>query len=177
MRSGGSGALQAGTVLFATSCTTSADRQRDAMIKDQQAQIEAMRTEMVRKHVIDSMNNVALAAVAEKEAEKPIVVQTVAPRKSSARKTYTRNYVAGNASSYSQPAVYNEPVQQPIAVQQQKKGWSAKAKGAVIGTAVGAGAGAIINKRNRAAGAVIGAVLGAGAGTGIGAIIDKKNNR
>ena len=47
----------------------------------------------------------------------------------------------------------------------------------MIGAGTGAAAGAIINKRNRAAGAVIGGVLGAGAGTGIGAIIDKKNGR
>jgi phage tail tape-measure protein len=70
--------------------------------------------------------------------------------------------------------VYQE--QAPVA-QQEKKGWSAKAKGAVIGAGAGAVAGAIIHKRQRGVGAVVGGVLGAGAGTGIGAIIDKKNGR
>lgn len=58
-----------------------------------------------------------------------------------------------------------------------KKGWSKTAKGAVIGGAVGAGAGAIINKKNRAAGAVIGGVVGAGAGAVIGHDMDKKDGR
>jgi hypothetical protein len=37
----------------------------------------------------------------------------------------------------------------------RKKGWSSAAKGAVIGGVAGAAGGAVINKRNRAAGAVI----------------------
>ena len=59
----------------------------------------------------------------------------------------------------------------------EKKGWSKTAKGAVIGGAVGAGAGAIINKKNRAAGAVIGGAVGAGAGAVIGHDMDKKDGR
>jgi hypothetical protein len=42
---------------------------------------------------------------------------------------------------------------------------------------VGAGTGAVINKKNRAAGAVIGGVLGAGAGYGIGRGMDKRDGR
>jgi hypothetical protein len=60
---------------------------------------------------------------------------------------------------------------------QQKKGWSKTAKGAVIGGVVGAGAGAVINKKNRAAGAVVGGVVGAGAGAIIGNEKDKKDGR
>jgi hypothetical protein len=60
---------------------------------------------------------------------------------------------------------------------QAKKGWSKTAKGAVIGGVVGAGAGAIINKKNRGAGAVIGGVVGAGAGAVIGNDMDKKDGR
>lgn len=59
----------------------------------------------------------------------------------------------------------------------KKEGWSKTAKGAVIGGVVGAGAGAIINKKNRAAGAVIGGVVGAGAGAVIGRKQDKKDGR
>lgn len=60
---------------------------------------------------------------------------------------------------------------------QAKKGWSKTAKGAVIGGVVGAGAGAVINKKNRGAGAVIGGVVGAGAGAVIGHDMDKKDGR
>lgn len=59
----------------------------------------------------------------------------------------------------------------------KKEGWSKTAKGAVIGGVVGAGAGAVINKKNRAAGAVIGGVVGAGAGAVIGRKADKKDGR
>jgi hypothetical protein len=59
----------------------------------------------------------------------------------------------------------------------KKQGWSKTAKGAVIGGVVGAGAGAVINKKNRGAGAVIGGVIGAGAGAVIGRQQDKKDGR
>lgn len=77
--------------------------------------------------------------------------------------------------------------------------WSPQTKGAVIGTGVGAAAGAVINKRNRVVGAVVGGAvggasgyafgkygrgwspqakgtaIGAGAGAAAGAIINKRN--
>ena len=59
----------------------------------------------------------------------------------------------------------------------EKKGWSKAAKGAVIGGATGAAAGAVINKRNRVVGAVIGGVIGAGGGFVIGRKMDKKDGR
>ncbi len=59
----------------------------------------------------------------------------------------------------------------------EKKGWSKAAKGAVIGGASGAAAGAVINKKNRALGAVIGGVIGAGGGYVIGRGMDKKDGR
>ncbi|MBB1284537.1 glycine zipper 2TM domain-containing protein [Flavisolibacter sp. BT320] len=66
---------------------------------------------------------------------------------------------------------------QPAAEEPAKKGWSKTAKGAVVGGVVGAGAGAIINKKNRAAGAVIGGIVGAGAGAVVGNEMDKKDGR
>jgi cobalamin biosynthesis Mg chelatase CobN len=48
-------------------------------------------------------------------------------------------------------------------------------KGAVIGGVVGAGTGAVINKKNRVIGAVIGGVVGAGGGYVIGKKTEKKN--
>ena len=59
----------------------------------------------------------------------------------------------------------------------KKKGWSKAAKGAVIGGATGAVAGAILVKKNRAAGAAVGAAVGAGVGYGIGRSKDKKDGR
>jgi hypothetical protein len=58
-----------------------------------------------------------------------------------------------------------------------KRGWSHAAKDAVIGGVGGAAAGAIINKKNRGAGAVIGGVIGAAGGYGIGRHKDKKTGR
>ena len=57
----------------------------------------------------------------------------------------------------------------------EKKGWSKKAKGAVIGAATGAAAGAVINKKNRKVGGVVGGVVGAAAGYGIGRHKDRKD--
>jgi hypothetical protein len=59
----------------------------------------------------------------------------------------------------------------------QKKGWSKAAKGTAIGAGAGAVIGAVINKRNRAAGAVIGGVIGGGGGYVIGRTMDKKDGR
>jgi hypothetical protein len=58
----------------------------------------------------------------------------------------------------------------------QKKGWSNRAKGAVIGGAAGAVGGAIVSK-HKGTGAVIGGVVGAAGGYIIGNEKDKKNNR
>ena len=84
-------------------------------------------------------------------------------------------------SSASRPINYQSPkmVSQSEypAKAAEKKGWSKAAKGTVIGAASGGVLGAVINKRNRAAGAAIGAVIGAGAGYGIGKTMDKKDGR
>jgi hypothetical protein len=58
-----------------------------------------------------------------------------------------------------------------------KKGWSKTAKGAVVGGVVGAGTGAVVNKKNRAVGAVVGGAAGAGVGAIIGNELDKKDGR
>lgn len=60
--------------------------------------------------------------------------------------------------------------------QTKKKGWSKAAKGAVIGGATGAVAGAIISKK-KGTGALVGGLLGAGAGYVIGRSKDKKDGR
>lgn len=80
-------------------------------------------------------------------------------------------------------AVNNTTFQSPVMKDETqntakaKKGWSKAAKGAVIGGASGAVIGAVVNKRNRAAGAAIGGVIGAGGGYVIGRSMDKKDGR
>ena len=52
-----------------------------------------------------------------------------------------------------------------------------KAKGGIIGGGSGAAAGAIINKKNRAAGAVVGGIIGGATGYTIGRAGDRKDGR
>ncbi|HRO42411.1 MAG TPA: glycine zipper domain-containing protein [Flavipsychrobacter sp.] len=169
-------AIAIGGITILASCSQSSVKQQEALMSAKQKTIDSLQMVMVRQQVIDSMTQVAEAKAVTKSvassatvAKKPKRKTTVRPQSSYAQSS-TQTY-AGNSVATT-PAVYQEPVVVP-----EKRGWSAKAKGAVIGTAAGAAAGAVINKRNRGAGAVIGGVLGAGAGTGIGAIIDKKNGR
>ncbi len=58
----------------------------------------------------------------------------------------------------------------------EKKGWSRKAKGTVVGGAAGAATGAAVS-HNRSKGAIIGGVVGAGAGYAYGRHKDKKHPR
>ena len=58
-----------------------------------------------------------------------------------------------------------------------KKGWSRKAKGAVIGGGGGAILGAVISKHNRLVGGALGGALGAGLGYVIGNELDRKHGR
>lgn len=61
--------------------------------------------------------------------------------------------------------------------QEDKKGWSKGAQGAVIGGAAGAVGGAIIADENKAAGAAIGAAVGAVGGYIIGNELEKKEDK
>src|SRR5262249_53909412 len=68
---------------------------------------------------------------------------------------------------------YNQPATTTTTTSTDRKGWSNKAKGAVIGGVVGAVTGAAVsNKKGK--GAIIGGVVGAAGGYGVGAILDKK---
>lgn len=168
--------LAIGAITIFGSCTKSATEQAQTALQAQaQTQtIDSLKMALVRQQVIDSMNAVAEKKVAAVQTSTRTTAIAKKPKKSPVRTqtSYAQNSVQSYAGNTA-PVVYQEA---PVAVP-EKRGWSAKAKGAVIGTTAGAAAGAIINKRNRTAGAVIGGVLGAGAGTGIGAIIDKKNGR
>jgi hypothetical protein len=87
--------------------------------------------------------------------------------------TSSHNY--GNTTAYKNRPSYGAMTTNDYsAATRQRRGWNAKAKGAVIGAGAGAVAGALIG-RKKGWGALIGGVLGAGAGTGVGAIIDNRN--
>jgi hypothetical protein len=87
---------------------------------------------------------------------------------SSSTTTHSGSTNSSSTASGNSPSSSSQPA---------KKGWSKTAKGAVIGGVVGAGTGAVVNKRNRGVGAVIGGALGAGAGAVIGNQMDKKDGR
>jgi len=163
------------------SCKSSEDKQKEAAL-EQQVQ------EMRMQHVMDSMN---AASKLQVNMPTPIPEQTVATTTNTSStqsspkvvyRTHTvvkhvpvhhyHNYASSPARGYygDQYAGYQ---QQPV---QQKRGWSAKAKGAAIGAGAGALTGALVG-HNRGTGALIGGAIGAAAGLGTGAIIDHKNGR
>lgn len=115
---------------------------------------------------VSQQNLAATQPTKEIIREKVVYVNKPTTRRSSS--STRRSSSSGNSNG-----VYNSTSQNTA----KKKGWSKAAKGAVIGGAGGAVLGAVINKRNRGAGAVIGGVLGAGVGYGIGRSKDKKDGR
>lgn len=130
-----------------------------------------------QQRTIDSLNAVTafqaqqLDQQEQKEEEKVAAAASTQRNYTSTRSTAKRSTASKSYSSNSPSYGTIPTATQPT---QQKKGWSNKAKGAVIGGVVGAGAGAIISKNNKWKGGVIGGVLGAGAGYGVGAILDNK---
>lgn len=92
-----------------------------------------------------------------------------------ARKT-VKSHSSARSSSNNNGGSLNSVSQYP-AKTTVKKGWSRKAKGAVIGGGGGAILGAVINKNNRLVGGAIGGALGAGLGYVIGNELDKKHGR
>lgn len=179
----------AGTALFA-SCRSYDPNDADVVRNDgaaqtaQEATIDSLKLELAKQRIVDSMNEVARLDKESTVVASSSARTTSAPRaRTRTRRASSSNY-SGNsyaANTYSQPTsqpVYTQPVySQPAPAPAQKRGWSAKAKGAVIGAGTGAISGAVINKRDRVKGGIIGGVLGAGVGTGIGAILDRKNGR
>ena len=190
-----SAATVAGLFAFAACNTTS--KQNETALQVQHA-IDSMNTELAKKKVIDSMSELTKVQYVFPQNMQPPVAQQPAAAKAPVEKVvYIRqerrlrrhaaqvsHYDDMPNSDYSAPVqqapVYTSdaPAQSPVpATVPERKTWSAKAKGSIIGAGAGAVAGAILNGRNRAAGAVIGGILGAGAGAGIGTVIDHRNGR
>ena len=93
-----------------------------------------------------------------------------------APKTTARSTAAKRTVSYQSPKMVSES-QNAAKTTTTKKGWSKAAKATAIGAGAGAVLGAVINKKNRAVGAVIGGVIGGGGGYVIGRGMDKKDGR
>lgn len=120
------------------------------MKKAKQASIDSMKVAIEQQKVMDSMKT-EMAKIKEEqkvESQKVVVVHQQAANGNTATTTTTT----------------------------KKKGWSATAKGAVIGAGVGAATGAIVSKK-KGEGAIIGGLAGAALGTGTGAVIDSKNKK
>jgi hypothetical protein len=148
------------SLIFTTACTSKAEKEQAAALERQHI-IDSMNMVMAKQKIIDSLNEVNRL---QAEKLKAASAKTSKTRNRSVTTSGSGTYNQGTASGGAAPA-------------QTKDGWSAKAKGAVIGGVAGAVGGAIINKRNPTAGAVIGGVGGAAVGTGVGAVIDKKKGR
>ncbi len=100
---------------------------------------------------------------------------TVANKSVNARKQSTAGTNA--ASNTNTTKDYSQVNSNKSAALPQDKGLSHAAKGTIVGAGTGAITGAIVNKDNRGAGAIIGSVIGAGAGYLIGRKTDQKTGR
>ena len=160
------------TLSFAACHNADTDKSTSAVVDAHETTIDSMKMEIVKQRVVDSMEDVARAE--EKEAVVTTVVAAPARRKTPRRSSSSN---ASSSSQYNSNSSYSNAAYEPAPVAPVKRGWSAKAKGAIIGAGAGAVGGAIINKKNRGAGAVIGGLGGAAVGTGVGAILDHRNGR
>ncbi|MCE3282698.1 MAG: 17 kDa surface antigen [Chitinophagaceae bacterium] len=113
--------------------------------------------QQAKQFAIDSMK-----AAEAKIAADALAAQQAAAASNTSTKTVI--YKTEPAATTSTPAV------------QEKKGWSNKAKGAVIGGVVGAATGAAVSDK-KGKGAIIGGVVGAAGGYGVGAILDNKKKK
>lgn len=188
----------AGTVtLGLVSCASKGNKQA---MQEQQHTIDSLKTEMVKKQIIDSMSEVAKhQAVYVNQEMMPVAspapdpvtvvkheVRHTTTHKKRSHSNSNEHYNSNSNSDYAGNNNYQEsapaPAATPVAYAEQsqpkpqKKGWSSKATGSLIGAGAGAAAGALIGKK-KGLGALIGGAVGAAAGLGTGAIIDHRNGR
>ena len=112
----------------------------------------------------DSLRTAVIVdSIARVRAEDSIAQAEAAKAKTSHAYTQSGEYATGTSNAAKTP--------------QKPTGLSKAAKGAIIGGVVGAGAGAIIDKKKPVRGAVIGGATGAGVGYTIGRDGDRKSGR
>lgn len=166
-------ALSIAVVMTACTSNPSANTAQNTMPVDTAglAEFKAFKQEAAMMKLYE-MQNAQVASVApQPQAPAPAAV-TYAP--APARRTSSPRYVSRRSDNTYESGSISSTSGNAAKV---KRGWSKSAKGAVIGGAAGAAAGAVINKKNRAVGAVIGGVLGAGGGYSIGRGMDKRDGR
>lgn len=147
-------------------------QQRQLEIEKQKLAIERERIAYETQRKSDSIAEAKQTKTAASAAARPQVIrETVyvnnpapAPRRSSSSTSSSSGTYANNSGG---------TVQQAPA----RKGISHKARGAIVGTATGAAAGAILNKNNRGGGAVVGGIIGGLSGYAIGNQVDKRQGR
>ncbi|MDQ0592872.1 hypothetical protein QFZ37_001241 [Chryseobacterium ginsenosidimutans] len=137
---------------------------RQLDIEKQKLAIEKEKMAYEAQKKTDSIAEVQKAKTAAANSKPQVIRETHTvyrdrPSQSSSNGTY-----ANNESSSSQGTT-------------KKKGISEAAKGTVIGAVGGAALGALVNKKNRGAGAVIGGVVGGATGYTLGRAQDRKSGR
>ena len=137
-------------------------QQRQLEIEKQKLAIEKERMAYETQKKADSIANVEKSKTANQRNTNTVVRETVYRD----RPVYVNS---GNSNSGNSNSGTTQTT--------EKKGMSKAAKGAIIGTVGGAAAGAIISKKNPAAGAVIGGILGGATGYTIGRSGDRKDGR
>lgn len=123
---------------------------------------DSLQMELTKRHIVDSIN----ADNAAKSSDGTAVSNSATQKENTTVVHHYNSTYTGKTPATAAPAP----------AEKKKKGWSATAKGAVIGAGVGGITGAMVNKK-KGEGAIVGGILGAGTGAGVGAIIDrsKKN--
>ena len=139
-----------------------------AACKSKSTDLETNKVMLADSIAINSGNASSDTGIAVQAVAKPVAAKTTRTQKTT---TSTSNNGGSTASTGNGTATTTTTT-----TTAEKKGWSSRAKGAVIGGVAGAVGGAIISK-NKGTGAAVGAVVGAAGGYIIGNEKDKKNNR
>ena len=149
-------------ICLLSSCSNNSNNEA-ALKAAQQRTIDSLKTEAMKRQVIDSVNQ---ANAMQQNNQQVVTTASV--------RSHHSHYYAGNTGGSSNAVASSDNNSAPAG--KQRNGWSAKAKGAVIGAGVGGITGALVDKK-KGQGAVIGGVLGAASGLGVGAIIDNKDKK
>jgi len=143
-------------------------------VESMKAQLEQQKMELIKQKTIDSMQMIAEVKLPTDYAVAPAPQVRHATVRKNKRSSAPRSVAVVETPVAQSPAPVQSSTIPATLPAEKKKGWSATAKGAVIGAGVGAIGGAVINKKNRGKGAIIGGLIGAAAGAGTGILIDRK---
>lgn len=161
-----------------TSCTKE-DTTAQKTLEQEKMEYQARQLDIERQKLAIEKEKIAferakdsIEKVEQQKAQASVARTAAAPvRERVVERTVYRNNSTASSGSY-EGASDGTYTQAP-----QRQGISKAAKGTIIGTVGGAAAGAIINKRNRGAGAVIGGVVGGATGYTIGRAADRRDGR